>query len=728
MPCPRCEPGRPHVHPAGAARWCLVGTPNVGKTSLINAIAGSRLQVGNWSGTTVEVATARARLGDATVTLIDLPGAYSLAGTSFEEDIVLPALMAEPDALIVNVVDATHLARDLTLTLELSELRRPLVVVLNLVEQAAANGVTIDAAALEARLGAPVVALPDHRRHGAAALVAAAAHATTPCATVGYPDAVAAAADRLQGAQPSRWHALAALSDELPRPAPASVVTPTARRSDAAASGGLPTAVAVGGGRGPAGSPSAGIATLATVAAERSALGAAGIDPFLAIAEARFRTAHAWAGAATRRVVDRIDPSERVDRWVLHPLLGPVALLVGLALTFHLTFALADPWIGYLGTVQEVLAGWTAALSLPPLLDSFLTGALIEGVGTVLSFVPLLFVLYVILGFLENAGILARVAFLADGLMRGIGLPGRAVLPMVLSIGCTVPAVQATRTLEERGDRLRLALALPSISCSARLPVFVLLSAAFVPAYAAIVVTGLYLLGFAVAIGSALLFRHLLRTPAGTGAMELPSYRWPPANLVLRLAWARTRSFLQSAGGPILVAVVAVWALLEIQLPGGVSLFEAVARGLAPLFAPLGLGDWRVVGALIPGAVAKEVVVGSLALTLLGGAPVEPLGLVVGLGILAGGLLEAVTGTFTSLWGMGGGGGSVDGLLGERLHGVLTTGGAMALMVFTLLYVPCVATLAALRSAFGARWMAFSMAYQLTVAYLAAWAVFSLWP
>ena len=450
---------------------------------------------------------------------------------------------------------------------------------------------------------------------------------------------------------------------------------------------------------------------------------------FRFVAEARHATAHDLAGAAMRAAAQRVDPSERVDRWLLHPALGPIALIAGLALTFHLTFAISDPWIGWFGLLQEVAAGWVAALALPPLLDSFLTGALIEGVGTVVAFVPVLFTLYVILGFLENAGILARVAFLADGLMRAIGLPGRAVLPMVLSIGCTVPAIQATRTLEDRGDRLRVALAIPSISCSARLPVFVLLAAAFVPAYAAVVVTGLYLLGFAVAIASALLFRRVLRTTEGSGAMELPSYRWPPASLVLRLAWARTRAFLQSAGGPILIVVAAIWALLEIELAGGVSLFEATARALAPVFAPLGLGDWRVVGALIPGAVAKEVVIGSLALTLVGAAEaVEPLGFLAGLGMLGAGLLEAARDTLTALWGLGGGGDAVDGLLGERLGGVLTTGAALALMVFTLLYVPCVATLAALRKAFGRRWMLFSIGYQVTVAYLAAWAVFALWP
>jgi len=673
--------------PARRATWCLVGTPNVGKSSLINAVAGSRLQVGNWSGTTVEVACARARVGSLDVTLVDLPGAYALAGTSSEELLVLPALRSNPDALVIDVVDANHLARDLSLTLELGELGRPLIVVVNLVEQAGAKGIAIDADALSRALGVPVVALRDHRRHGADAVAHSARTARVPTFTVTYPAPVEAAASRLAELAPDRWTALAWLSDEAP----------------------VPPAFA------------------ARVAAERRALDEAGIDAFLAVAEARHVAAHAVSREVLSIERGRRDPAEAVDRWLLHPVAGPCALVAGLALTFHLTFALSDPWVGFLGVVQEVLAGWVAALTLPPLIASFLAGALIEGVGTVVAFVPVLFVLYVLLGILENAGILARVAFLADGLMRAVGLPGRAVLPMVLAIGCTVPAIQSTRSLESRGDRLRVALALPSIPCGARLPVFVLLAAAFVPAFAALVVTALYVLGFGVAILSALLFRRLLREPAGVGAMELPSYRWPPLRLVMQLAWARTRSFLQSAGGPILIAVVAVWALLEVQLPSGVGLFESLSQSLVPLFAPLGFGDWRIVGALIPATVAKEVAIGSLALTLVGAEAAAPIGVLEGLAALASGFFEALAGTVAGLWGMAGPA-AIDAMLGERLAGVLSTGGAVALMVFMLLYVPCVATLAALRRSFGTRWMLLSVGYQFGVAYLAAWAVFALWP
>ncbi|MFO7544425.1 MAG: ferrous iron transport protein B [Trueperaceae bacterium] len=682
------EPSRPATaargREAAAARWYLVGTPNVGKTSLINAVSGSRLEVGNWAGTTVEVTTAKASIDGDEFVLVDLPGAYTLASTSPEEDVVLPAIAADPHGVIVNLVDATHLARDLTLTLELTELGRPMCVALNLVEHAIASGISIDAAALESRLGVPVVTLRDHRRHGAGILVDAARQARVPEPLTTYPERITSACVRLASSSITRWHALAALGDELP------IDEPAAR-------------------------------------AEREALGADGIDPFLAIAEARHLTAHGLAAAATERIHDRADPGERVDRWLLHPVAGPLALVAGLAVTFHLTFALSDPWVGLLGTIQGVLSGWIAALPLPGLVTSFLSGALIEGVGTVVAFAPVLFALYAILGFLENAGILARVAFLADGLMKALGLPGRAVLPMVLALGCTVPAVQATRGLEQRSDRLRVALALPSIPCSARLPVLVLLAAAFVPAYAAWVVTGLYLLGFGVSLASSLLFRRLLPAVPSTGTMELPSYRWPPARLVLGLAWARTRSFLKSAGGPILLAMVLVWGLLNLHLPGGASLFETVSRFLAPAFAPLGMNDWRIVGALIPGAVAKEVVLGGLALTLVGGTAVEPLAWMEGLRTLGTGVWIAVRDTLTALWGFSGRE-AIDTGLSARLAGVLSTGGAVALMVFTLLYMPCVATLTALRQAFGTRWMVLSAAYQTAVAYLLAWGVFALWP
>jgi ferrous iron transport protein B len=691
----------------------MVGTPNVGKTSLINAVSGSRLEIGNWPGTTLEVASATARLGCGPVELVDLPGAYTLAGSAPDEEVLLPALEQDEGALVVNVVDATHLARDLTLTLELAELGRPMVVALNLVDQAAQRGVQVDPRALEAELGVPVVTVRAHTGGGVDELVAAAGRAAVAGIRVRYAPPVEAAAGRLQAHLASRWHALATLTGDLDAAVAPAVAVPAARAAGVA----LPMAPGAGGSV---------PFDAARVDAERNALLGAGVDAFLDVGEGRHRLASRLADVASRPLAHGDDPGDRIDRALLHPLIGPFALVGGLALTFHLTFALSDPWVGFLGVVQGVLAGWVEALPLPALLASFLSGAVIEGVGTVVAFVPVLFTLYALLGFLENAGLLARVAYLADGLMRRLGLPGRAVLPMVLSLGCTVPAVQSVRMLDEPRDRLRVALAIPSIPCGARLPVFVLLAAAFVPRYAGLVLTGLYLAGFVVAILSAFLFRRVLPGEAASGAMELPAYRLPPMRLVLRLAWLRTKAFLQGAGGPILVVVALVWALLAFTLPSGVSVFEAVARSLAPLFAPIGLGDWRVVGALIPGTVAKEVMIGSLALTFTGAEASVPLGFLAGLREVAVGLFDAVRGTLTGLWGSVLAAEAPDGALGSRLGTALPLASGLSLMVFSLLYVPCVATLSAIAKLFGRRWALVSIAWQLTVAYVAAGAVFLL--
>lgn len=700
--------------PAVPGRWLMVGTPNVGKTSLINAIAGSRLEIGNWPGTTLEVARARTTLACGPVELIDLPGAYTLAGSAPDEEILLPALDEDEQALVVNVVDATHLARDLTLTLELAELGRPMIVALNLVDQAARSGRSVDERALERELGVPVIRIRPHLDGGAAALVAAASRAAVPSVHVPYVQSIESAVGRLRPHLASRWHAVATLADDL-TPARAAATD----RSTGFADPNPPTVRAADGGVTAIDAPADASRSLkaARIEQERSALLAAGVDAFLDVGEARHRVASRIAGQAERTGLERERPGERVDRWLLNPWFGPFALIGGLALTFHLTFALSDPWVGFLGVLQEVLNGWVAALPLPGLAASFLAGAVVDGVGTVVSFVPVLFTLYALLGFLENAGLLARVAYLADGLMRQLGLPGRAVLPMVLSLGCTVPAVQSVRMLDEPRDRLRVALALPSIPCGARLPVFVLLAAAFVPQHAGLVLTGLYVTGFAASILAAFVFRRIVPGEAASGAMELPDYRLPPLRLVLRLAWVRTRAFLRSAGGPILLVVALVWALLALSLSDGTSVFEAVSRALAPVFAPIGLGDWRIVGALIPGTVAKEVMIGSLALTFTGAEATAPLSFVAGLAQAGAGFLEALRGTLAGLWGSVLATEAPDGALGSRLGASLPLATGMALMVFSLLYVPCVATLGAIGKAFGGRWVVASIAWQLALAY-----------
>lgn len=314
--------------------------------------------------------------------------------------------------------------------------------------------------------------------------------------------------------------------------------------------------------------------------------------------------------------------------------------------------------------------------------------------------------------------------------MQLAGLPGKAFIPIALGFGCNVPAIYATRALAHPLDRLRTALAIPFMACGARLPVFTLFAFVFFPRQAPLVVFGLYLLGLIVGLATALFLGKALKADRGEGAMELPPYRFPQKRLLLRLAWARTQSFIRGAGGAILVTVLAVWALLHLFW-GEESLYAWVSKALTPVFHPLGLEDWRLVGALIPGFIAKEVVVGTLGVSLVGPEDLSPLGLLEGLKALGDGLLSAFAGTFQGLI-------SLFSLhmdltpeptpLQAILGKVVTPSGALAYMVFILLYTPCVATLAALRQVVGGRVTLAVVGYQLVTAYLLALLASRVWP
>lgn len=672
-------------------RLVTVGNPNTGKTTLVNALSGARLRIGNWPGTTVERVETRFAVDERSVQLVDLPGSYSLSASSAEEGLTRDELLLNPPDAVIDVVDASNLERNLYLTLELAELGYPMVVALNLLDEAAARGLALEPSLLAERLGVAVVPTVGVREQGTAELVRAAMAASTPSLRVKYPEPVERAVAELESALPHRgrrWVALAALAGEPLDLEPA--VEERAREL-------------------------------------RGELEAEGLDPFLEIADARYRTGRQIAAAVqpARAGVHRL--TERVDALILHPWLGIPLFLAGMLLVFRFTFLFSDPWVEWLGTIQSVLAGWVAGMKLPALLASFVSDGLIGGIGTVLAFTPVLFFLYLALSFLEASGFLARSAFLVDRLMKTMGLPGKAFIPLILGFGCNVPAISATRTLESFSERLRVALAVPFAACSARLTVFTLFTAIFFPQHAALVVFGLYLLGLAIGLGTALVLGRLTPPGEAGSAMELPPYRIPTWKVVWRQSSARTMSFVEGAGGPILVAVAAVWVLLNLP-PGDLaqSLYARLATALTWVLAPLGIHDWRLAGALIPGFVAKEVVVGTLGVSYLGSEPVTPMGLLDGLQQVGVGLLQATTATLQA----------VPALLGlpqfgpppadapEGLSAALarsaTPAGALAYLVFVLLYTPCVATLAALRMEFGRRWAWFSALYQLVVAYALA--------
>ncbi|APD08629.1 ferrous iron transport protein B [Thermus brockianus] len=682
MSCPRCAPQAPLALKA-EERWALVGNPNTGKSSLINALAGADLEVGNWSGTTLERLSAHLSVGEGRVELVDLPGTYSLLPTSPEEALVLKELLQNPPDRILNVLDAGNLERNLVLTLELMELGLPMALVVNLLDEAEAKGLRVDLEALAEALGLPVAGAIAARGQVEGVLEAALG-ALAPKPPVRYPAPLEEALAALEPSYPNRGLALLALLGEaVPLPEP----------------------------------------LLRAAQEEREKLLRKGHDPYLLALEGRYQKAKEVYEKAVQRHGTPSPLTERLDRLVLHPLLGLPLFLLALFLAFRFTFALSSPWVDLIGRVQEVLAGWIAASPLPPLLRSFLAEGVVAGVGTVLAFTPVLFLLYLALAFLETSGFLARMAFVADRVMQWAGLPGKAFIPLVLGFGCNVPAVYATRALAHPLDRLRVALALPFLACGARLPVFTLFAFVFFPKNAPLVVLGLYLLGLLVGLATALLLGRLFQAGRGEGAMELPPYRFPPLKLLLRLSLARTGSFVRGAGGPILVAVLLIWALLHVPL-GATSPYALLAQALTPLFDPLGVGDWRLVGALIPGFVAKEVVVGALGVSFLGEAGLAPLGLLEGLRTLGEAFGHALAGTLQGLLSLVAPVSFSLALEPTPLQAVLKDAvdpmGALAYLVFVLLYTPCVATLAALRQVVGTRWAASSVAYQLLLAYALA--------
>ncbi len=678
-----------------------VGNPNVGKTTLINAVSGSRFEVGNWPGTTVDRLSAHCKLSGRSVEIVDLPGSYSLAATTPEEKIARDELLALKPDLVVDVVDAGNLERNLYLTLELAEMGLPVVVALNLVDEARAKGLTIDADLLARELGLAVVPLVASRGEGIGELCEQALRDNpAACPLVAYQPCIEAAVEELgallEGAPERRWLALAALSGETVR-----LPLPVAERSESL----------------------------------RQKLEAEGVDPFLEIAGQRYRTAH----ELSQRVLDRQQAppqlTEKIDRWLLHPWLGLPLFLAGMLLVFRFTFLFSDPWIEFVGAVQGVLAGWVAGSALPPVVQSFLADGLIGGVGTVMAFAPVLFFLYLAMSFAESSGFLSRAAFIADRVMHWAGLPGRGFIPLMLGFGCNVPAIYATRTMEDFNDRLRVALAIPFTACSARLAVFVLFAAVFFPAQATAVVFGLYLLGLAAGLTTAAILGKLAPTGHSSGAMELPAYRLPTLGLTLRQAWMRTFAFIKGAGGSITITVLVIWLLLNVG--GGKpenSLYAQLSQLLVPVFTPLGVTDWRLVGALIPGFIAKEVVIGTLGVSYLGSEPVAALGLMDGLQQLGQSFLTACWAFLNAIPAMFGlpqlappAPEAPDGLAGA-LGTSIAPAGAMAYLVFLLLYTPCVATVVAIRQEFGRRWASFSVFYQLLVAYVLGLLAYLVWP
>ena len=653
-------------------RIALTGNPNVGKTTLFNALTGSRQHVGNWPGVTVEKKTGRINRNGYDIEIVDLPGTYSLTAYSADEIVARDFILEEKPDVVVQVVDATNLERNLYLTTQLAELGAPVVIALNMADAAEARGDAIDRERLSAFLEIPVVRTVGTRGDGIGDLLDAAIrevktsphHKHAVCYGAEVEAMIASLVDALAidraltARYPRRWLAVKLLEGDenvlaRVREGPASIHV-------------------------------------------QNLLSSIDVDGYEAsMADKRYEAIVAILPQVHRTDTRGATFSDMVDRVVTNRYLGIPIFLALMWGAFELTFTVATPFMTVIDTFVAWLAGFATGSIEPAWLGSLIGDGIVSGVGAVLIFLPNIFILFLILAILEDSGYLARAAFIMDRPLHALGLPGKAFIPMLIGFGCNVPAIMATRSIEGEKDRLIAILVNPFMSCSARLPVYVLFAGAFFEARAGGVIFFLYVLGIVVAVVSAKLFRStILRGESSPFIMEMPPYRLPTATTSLRHMWSRGSLYLRKAGTVILFGAMIVWLLAS--LPYGVeygsegSLAGSIGHLVEPLVAPLGF-DWKVAVALIFGFLAKEVVVGSL-------------------GVLYGTGEESLSGALFA-------------------DPNLSAATALALMVFALLYMPCVATLGVIRKETGSwRWTGFAIAYGLAVAWLLAFAVGHLAP
>ena len=646
---------------AGAPLVALVGAPNCGKSTLFNALTGAGRAVGNFPGTSVEIGVggwADPGFGEVggEVVLTDLPGAYSLAPMSPDEELTADLLRGDSqlDAVVV-VCDAAHLSRSLVLAAHVRELPVRVVVALTMADVAERRHIDVEPAALAARLGVSVVRLDPRRKDvaGLAPEVSAALAAPVPAPLV------------LAGVRTGCCSLCPPDCDSCP-PVPVRALT---EDHDA--------------------------------------------DEDLQHAEALFEWVTETATVATIRGGHgrgREWLTDRIDRWVTAPVIGPAIFLAVMWGVFTLTTSIATPLQDLLdramtGPVTDAARAAFATAGLTgSLVEGLVVDGLVAGVGMLLTFVPLMAIMFVLLALLEDSGYMARAAVVTDRLMRRLGLPGRAFLPLVVGFGCNVPAVSAVRVLPDARHRLLTALLVPFTSCTARLTVYVMVAATFFPRNAGTVVFGMYVTSIVLVVLGGLLLRSTLIRAVGSEplVLDLPAYQRPALRVLGSATWMRLRGFLRTASGIIVATVTVVWLLGVVPAPGAPgqfgdvapadSLYAWLARGLALLFVPTGFAEWHAVGALIVGFVAKEAVISSWAQTYPAGADL-PTRVYDDFALASGGHPQAA---------------------------------AVAFLVFLLAYTPCVATLAMQRRQIGGRWTAVGVGLQLSMAYLLAVAVFQI--
>ena len=653
--------------------FALVGNQNCGKTTLFNQLTGANQHVGNFPGVTVDRKDGVIR-GHGDTLITDLPGIYSMSPYSGEELVSRDFVLNEKPKAIINIVDATNIERNLYLTMQLLEMNVPMVVALNMMDELTGNGGTVDVNEMELMLGVPVVPISAAKNQGVDELVRHAIHIARYQETPLRQDFCSV--DDHGGAVHRALHAVRHLIE------------------DHAERAGLPARFA-------ASKLIEGdkliLDQLEVDQNEKEMLEhiilqmetERGLDRGAAIADMRFE----YIGRVCRSCV--IKPresreqlrSQRLDSILTGKYTAIPMFVLIMAGVFFLTFFLIGPFLqDLLAMGIEALGGLVGrgmeAGGVNEAIQSLVLDGLFEGVGSVVSFLPLIVTLFFFLSLLEDSGYIARVAFFMDKLLRKIGLSGRSIVPMLIGFGCTVPAVMSTRTLPSDRDRRMTILLTPFMSCTAKLPIYSFFVSAFFPRNSWLIITALYLLGIVTGVLVALLYKKtLFRGEAIPFVMELPNYRLPSARNVLQLLWEKAKDFLQRAFSVILIATIVVWFLQSFDFRFNLvadsheSILAAVSGLLVPLFRPVGLGDWRIVTSLLCGFMAKESVVSVME------------------------ILFAST---------------------EGITSMLSTLTAASLLVFSLLYTPCVAAVASIKRELGGRWAVYVVLWQCAIAWIAA--------